>query len=123
VRTYGIAAVKSDTGAPAALTEVAVDPADPEWGHQMLTGVTREHRGHRLGLLAKVAMAEWLRTAEPQLERIQTWNAQSNQYMIAVNEALGYTILGQPANGWRLEVSAVLGERTLADPSGVAGAR
>jgi GNAT superfamily N-acetyltransferase len=114
LRTYGIAAVTSDTEDPAALTEVAVDPADPEWGHQMLTGVTREHRGHRLGLLVKVAMAEWLRTAEPQLERIQTWNAQSNRYMIAVNEALGYTILGQPANGWRLDVAAVLGQQELA---------
>jgi GNAT superfamily N-acetyltransferase len=114
LRTYGIAAVTSGTGEPAALTEVAVDPADPEWGHQMLTGVTREHRGHRLGLLVKVAMAEWLRTAEPQLERIQTWNAQSNRYMIAVNEALGYTILGQPANWWRLDVAAILDQQELA---------
>ena len=114
LRTYGIAAVTSDTREPAALTEVAVDPADPEWGHQMLTGVVREHRGHRLGLLVKVAMAEWLRTAEPQLERIQTWNAQSNRYMIAVNEALGYTILGLPANWWRLDVAAVLGQQELA---------
>jgi len=114
LRTYGIAAVKEDTGEPAALTEVGVDPADPGWGHQMLTGVTREHRGHRLGLLVKTAMVEWLRAAEPQLERIQTWNAESNRYMIAVNEALGYTILGQPANWWRLEVAAVLGEQALA---------
>jgi len=108
LRTYGIAAVKEDTGEPAALTEVGVDPADPGWGHQMLTGVTR------LGLLVKTAMVEWLRAAEPQLERIQTWNAESNRYMIAVNEALGYTILGQPANWWRLEVAAVLGEQALA---------
>jgi GNAT superfamily N-acetyltransferase len=114
LRTYAVAAVQEDTGEPAALTEVAVDPADPGWGHQMLTGVTREHRGHRLGLLVKATMLEWLRTAEPTLERIQTWNAASNQYMIAVNEALGYTILGQPANWWRLEVAAVLGEQALA---------
>jgi GNAT superfamily N-acetyltransferase len=114
LRTYAIAAVKGDTGEPAGVTEVMVDPADPGWGHQMITGVTREHRGHRLGLLVKTAMVEWLRAAEPALERIQTWNAQSNRYMIAVNEALGYTILGQPANWWRLEVAAVLGEQALA---------
>jgi GNAT superfamily N-acetyltransferase len=114
MRTYTIAAVQDGTGAPAALTEVAVDPADPGWGHQMLTGVTREHRGHRLGLLVKTAMLEWLRAAEPALERIQTWNAQSNRYMIAVNEALGYTILGEPANWWRLDVAAVLSEQPLA---------
>jgi hypothetical protein len=28
--------------------------------------------------------------------------------MIAVNEALGYTILGQPSTGFRLDVAAVL---------------
>jgi len=33
------------TGELAALTEVAVDPADPGWGHQVITAVTREHRG------------------------------------------------------------------------------
>jgi hypothetical protein len=86
-----------------------VDPADPGWAHQMLTGVTRAHRGHRLGLLVKVAMAEWLKAAEPQVERLQTWNAQSNQYMIAVNEALGYTILGRPASWWKLDVASAVG--------------
>src|SRR5215469_13667798 len=119
MRIYAIAAVQGDTGAPAALTEVAVDPADPGWGHQMLTGVTREHRGHRLGLLVKAAMLEWLRAAEPALERIHTWNAASNRYMIAVNEALGYMILGQPAMMWRLEAAAMLGEQALASRASV----
>jgi GNAT superfamily N-acetyltransferase len=123
LRVYAVAARHDATGELAGLTEVAVDPADPGWGHQMLTGVLRAHRGHRLGLLVKVTMAEWLKTAEPQLERIDTWNAQSNQYMIAVNEALGYTILGTPASWWRLEVSTVLGEHALAGRSGAAGPR
>ena len=72
----------------------------------MFTVVTRKHRGHRLGLLVKIAMLELLATAEPQLERIATWNAQANEHMIAVNEALGYTILGQPATHFRLDVAA-----------------
>ncbi len=127
LRIYSIAARHDATGELAALTEVAVDPADPGWGHQMLTGVTRAHRGHRLGLLVKVAMAEWLQTAEPELERIDTWNAQSNEYMIAVNEALGYTVLGRPASWWKLDVATVQGdgevggEQELAGRSGVAG--
>ena len=105
-----MAARHDATGELAGLTEVSVDPADPGWAHQQLTGVTRAHRGHRLGLLVKVAMAEWLKAAEPQVERLQTWNAQSNQYMIAVNEALGYTILGRPASWWKLDVAAVKGD-------------
>jgi GNAT superfamily N-acetyltransferase len=122
LRIYGIAARHDATGELAGLTEVAVDPADPGWAHQMLTGVTRAHRGHRLGLLVKVAMAEWLKAAEPQLERLQTWNAQSNQYMIAVNEALGYTILGRPASWWKLDVAAVPGLAAAAAGSGLAAA-
>jgi GNAT superfamily N-acetyltransferase len=114
LRTYSLAARHDASGELAGLTEVAVDPADPGWGHQMLTGVTRAHRGHRLGLLLKTAMTEWLRAEEPAVERIQTWNAESNRYMIDVNEALGYTILGQPGTWWRLDVAAVLAEHAPA---------
>ena len=53
------------SGELAALSEVIVEPADPGWGHQAITAVTRKHRGHRLGLLVKVAMMDWLATAEP----------------------------------------------------------
>jgi len=84
-----------------------VDPADPGWGHQAITAVTREHRGHRLGLLVKVTMLELLAAPEPQLERIDTWNGESNAHMIAVNEALGFTIVGPPITSWRLDVAAV----------------
>jgi len=89
---YSVAAVHEETGEMAALTQVSVDPREPAWGHQGLTGVTRPHRGHRLGLLTKAAMLDWLATAEPGIERIETNNAEANSYMIAVNEALGYEL-------------------------------
>jgi GNAT superfamily N-acetyltransferase len=123
LRTYAVAARHDPSGELAALTEVAVDPADPRWGHQMLTGVIPAHRGHRLGLLVKLAMVERLRATEQAVERIETGNAESNRYMIAVNEALGYTILGQPADWWRLELAAVLGEQALAGPRGATATR
>jgi GNAT superfamily N-acetyltransferase len=91
-RGYSIAAVHDESGEMAALTQLFVDPADPDWGHQGLTGVTRPHRGHRLGLLTKAAMMEWMATAEPQLEHVETNNAEANSYMIAVNEALGFEL-------------------------------
>jgi GNAT superfamily N-acetyltransferase len=106
---YTVVARHDASGELAALSEVMVDPADPGWGHQAITAVTRKHRGHRLGLLVKVAMMDWLATAEPQAERIVTWNAQSNAHMIAVNEALGYTILGPPVTSWLLEVATARG--------------
>jgi len=104
-RDYSVAARYVATGEMAALTQVTVDPPDPGWGFQLITAVTTAHRGHRLGLLIKAAMLEWLATAEPQLERITTWNAEANQHMIAVNEALGYTVFGAPATSWRLDVA------------------
>jgi GNAT superfamily N-acetyltransferase len=91
-RGYAVAAVHEETGEMAALTKVFIDPAEPAWGHQGLTAVTRPHRGHRLGLLTKAAMLEWLTSAEPRLERIGTTNAEVNSHMIAVNEALGYRL-------------------------------
>ena len=109
MRDYAVAARHEDTGELAGLTEVSVDPADPGWGFQVFTVVRREHRGHRLGLLLKIAMMELLATTEPQLERIVTWNGQSNEHMIAVNEAMGYTVSGPPATGFRLDVAAVPG--------------
>ena len=109
LRDYTLVARHDDTGELAALSEMAVDPADPGWGFQMNTVVLRKHRGHRLGLLVKLAMMELLATTEPQLERISTWNAETNEHMIAVNEAIGYTVWGQPVTGSRLDVTAVPG--------------
>ncbi len=92
-RDYSVAAVSDGTGEVAALTQVSIDPAGaPGWAYQMLTAVTRPHRGHRLGLLLKVAMLEWLATAEPDLRQVMTFNAAANEHMIAVNEALGHRV-------------------------------
>jgi GNAT superfamily N-acetyltransferase/RimJ/RimL family protein N-acetyltransferase len=109
MRDYTVAARHDGTGELAGLTEMAVDPADPGWGFQVFTVVTRTHRGHRLGLLLKIAMMEFLATAEPQLERITTWNAQANEHMIAINEAIGYTVSGRPVTWSRLDVAAAAG--------------
>jgi GNAT superfamily N-acetyltransferase len=105
LRGYSIAAIAESTGEMAGLTQVFVDPEYPEWGHQGLTAVTRPHRGHRLGLLIKAAMLEWLATEEPKLERIATDNAATNKYMIAVNETLGYELLKPDEQSFQLTVS------------------
>jgi GNAT superfamily N-acetyltransferase len=109
LRDYTVVARHDDTGELAALSEIAVDPANPGWGFQMNTVVTRKHRGHRLGLLVKLAMMELLETTEPQLERITTWNAEVNEHMISVNDAMGYTVFGPPNTFFRLDVAAVQG--------------
>jgi GNAT superfamily N-acetyltransferase len=105
---YSVAAVHDATGEMAALTDVETDPETPEWAHQLLTAVTRPHRGHRLGLLVKTAMLEWLAEAEPQLERIDTGNAAVNRWMIAINTELGYEPLPPQVQSYELTVANAL---------------
>jgi GNAT superfamily N-acetyltransferase len=94
-RMYRLLAQHRESGEWAGHTIVTVDEDLPEWGSQGDTSVVRAHRGHRLGMLLKTAMLEWLREVEPQVEHIDTWNASSNQHMIAVNDALGCFVVGQ----------------------------
>jgi RimJ/RimL family protein N-acetyltransferase len=91
-RWYQVTATHDASGEMAALTQVNVDPDIEGWAFQDITAVTRPHRGHRLGLLAKVAMLEWLAEVEPQVRQITTFNAVQNEHMVAVNAELGYRV-------------------------------
>jgi GNAT superfamily N-acetyltransferase len=94
-RLYRLAARHRATGELVGQTVVTVEGERPSIGHQNDTSVVRGHRGHRLGLLLKTGMLQWLAEAEPQLETLDTWNAESNEHMIGVNELLGYRALGR----------------------------
>ncbi len=94
-RLYRVLARHRDTGAVAGHTVVAVETERPHLGDQHDTTVVGAHRGHRLGLLVKADMMRWLRDAEPALGRVTTQNAASNAHMIAVNERLGYRVMGR----------------------------
>ncbi|MGW6195233.1 GNAT family N-acetyltransferase [Kribbella sp. NPDC055110] len=107
LRAYEEAQAKSDhtihrlvarekaTGALAGHTVVAVERERPHVGHQHDTAVSREHRGHRLGALLKSAMLLNLRDTEPALTQVDTWNAESNNHMISINEQLNYKIVAR----------------------------
>jgi GNAT superfamily N-acetyltransferase len=105
-RGYSVAARCDSTGELVAMTRIVVDPLRPTWGWQELTAVVRAHRGHRLGLLVKVAMMDWLAKAEPGLEHILTGNSASNDHMIAINADLGYRVLDRWPS-WQLDVAAM----------------
>jgi hypothetical protein len=57
--------------------------------------VMPEARGHRLGLAMKLATHRALRAAYPGCAAVATSNADVNDHMNAVNEALGYRVLEQ----------------------------
>ena len=89
-RLYRLVARHTASGALVGHTVIAVEKQRPAVADQHDTAVARAHRGHRLGLLLKAGMLLWLAEAEPQIETVDTWNAESNDHMISVNEALGY---------------------------------
>lgn len=92
---HRIVARHRETGELGGHTVVAVDGERPWIGDQHDTAVARAHRGRRLGVLLKAEMLLWLREAQPQLATIDTWNAESNDHMIGVNELLGYRVMGR----------------------------
>jgi GNAT superfamily N-acetyltransferase len=105
-RVYTLAALHDASGEMAAVTSVEPDQDFPAWGHQQITAVTRKHRGHRLGLLVKTAMLDWLAAAEPGIERIVTFNAAANEHMIAINAELGYEVLEPLDQTYELPVAS-----------------
>jgi GNAT superfamily N-acetyltransferase len=92
-RLYRLVARERATGELAGHTVAAVEGEHPWWAWQYDTTVVPAHRGHRLGLLLKIAMLRWLAEEEPQLRTIDTWNATSNSHMVHVNEVLGCRIV------------------------------
>ena len=89
---YRLMARHRETREWAGHTIVCVDTLRPGTAMQEDTSVLRAHRGHRLGMLLKARMLLWLREARPELTIIDTWNAESNTHMIAINDALGCVV-------------------------------
>lgn len=107
LRRYSVAATSGQTGELAGLTQVSVDPHMSCWAHQLITAVSRAHRGHRLGLLIKVAMLDLLAGAEPGLRHMSAGNARDNTHMAAINEEIGFRILDH-WRFWEINLAAVL---------------
>jgi GNAT superfamily N-acetyltransferase len=57
-----------------------------QWG----TFVHREHRGHALGLATKAANLRAAQSSRDDLSLVVTQNAETNGYMVSINERLGF---------------------------------
>ncbi|WP_134738884.1 GNAT family N-acetyltransferase [Nocardioides sp. 503] len=78
----GVVAAQSTLQVPLAETS----PDAFQWG----TFVHREHRGHRLGLAVKTANLRAVQERRPHIQRVRTQNGETNQYMISINELIGF---------------------------------
>jgi GNAT superfamily N-acetyltransferase len=77
-------------GSVAGVSDVRVDDSDPAHGQIGITLVDPAHRGHRLGLVLKLATHDLAVATYPELVTVDTSNAEVNTHMNAVNAALGY---------------------------------
>jgi GNAT superfamily N-acetyltransferase len=85
-----VLAIHERTGEVAGLTEVVVPAQHPTRADQYDTIVVQAHRGYGIDRAMKARMLFELRSAEPRLHEVQTWNAQANEPMLKVNAELGF---------------------------------
>ncbi|MGB2568372.1 GNAT family N-acetyltransferase [Micromonospora citrea] len=90
MKPYIVLALHEQTGQVAGLTEVVVPAQHPTRADQYDTIVVQDHRGYGIDRAIKARMLLELRSAEPTLGEVQTWNAQANEAMLKVNAELGY---------------------------------
>jgi GNAT superfamily N-acetyltransferase len=98
------AARHDPSGQIVALTDIGLVSAQPDIAYQWATIVLPSHRGHRLGMLVKLANLEYLRTSRPRVQMLNTWNAAVNDHMVGINEAIGFRAV-ERWREWQLELS------------------
>lgn len=91
--SWGAGAMTPD-GTMAGLTEIVLSHDSDEVAFQDETIVDPPHRGHRLGLMVKIANLRRLLHDRPGVQSVWTGNADTNSFMISVNEKLGYEVAG-----------------------------
>lgn len=92
--------VEETTGEAVGFTELDVSTVSDRPAEQMDTLVLREHRGHRLGMLLKLANLRELTRRFPACALVETVNAEENRPMLDVNDSIGFAAASFSAR-WR----------------------
>ncbi len=96
--------VRNSDGRCVGGTELTFEPWEPETAHQQNTAIDPDHRGLGLAKWAKAAMLLRVRTDRTEVTRIRTSNAFSNDAMLAINTALGFSVV-EVRTEWQGDVS------------------
>lgn len=83
-------AVHKPSGDFVGSTTIATDQLQPDQAWQWETVVHPDHRNKGLGRLLKGSMIERVVSDWPKVDRIDTWNAGSNEPMLNINIAMGF---------------------------------
>ena len=102
-RSYTTAARHDPTGELAGYTALDLPAGNDAFGWQEATLVVPGHRGRRLGLRLKIENLRHVLRHEPALAIVDTANADVNDHMIAINEALGFRPVSRHSE-WELKL-------------------
>jgi GNAT superfamily N-acetyltransferase len=97
---YNCGARHDATGRLVAWTAIGRNAGCDWHAFQQITLVEPRHRGHRLGTIVKIDNLRHVRENEPALRVIDTYNAAVNDYMISINEAMGFRAVAG-LNSWQ----------------------
>ncbi len=99
-------ALEPSTDAVAAVTEILVNEHRPTRAEQWTTVVLPSYRGLGLGRLLKATMFERLRADRREVRYLDSWNADSNATILAINEQMGFLPFREFA-AWQGEAASV----------------
>ncbi len=88
--TYVSTLVLAPDGAAAGLSELGISSHRPQLAAQGDTGVLAEHRGRGLGRWLKAENLAQALAVEDRIEVVQTYNAETNPWMLDINVAMGF---------------------------------
>lgn len=108
-RAIAHVAVHIPSGRFVGLSDIFIQKHQPEIAWQGDTGVHPDHRNLGLGRWLKAATIEKVRDNHPGVDRIDTYNAGSNEAMLSINVEMGYEPI-LSTNAWQGDL-AVIRER------------
>lgn len=87
---HTVIAAHRPTGAYVGYTQIKTQDLQPDLAWNWDTGVDPGHRNRGLGRWLKASMIERIVSEYPDVERVDTFNAGSNEPMLNINEAMGF---------------------------------
>ncbi|MDQ4097659.1 MAG: GNAT family N-acetyltransferase [Actinomycetota bacterium] len=102
-RSWTVCVRDDRTGRFVGYTELFFSVFRPWQAMQGDTGVHPEHRNRGLGRWLKAHNALRLLDQQPEVEFIETWNADSNAAMLSINRAMGFQVVARRQE-WEIPV-------------------